>query len=302
MHITVVPASPKTGQATIRSLLADPFNPTVRAYYRDLSKVPSELKSNPRFEAVKGDVEDAGSLDFSGSDAVLNITPPLYEEKDIIAHARLVSENVKAAVKKAESVKRLVLLSSVGAQYAHGTGEILTNHEAEVVLKDAAPEVVFVRCAYFMENWATALETLPQGFFFTTLTPLDHALPMIAVQDIGSTCAAELLATGTALPSSPHIFELHGPRAYTSADVQKAFEEMLGKSIEMRSVEKSGLHDFYAAVFPPGVAAHFAEMNKSYLEGGILYEDPQPTPGEKRYGNTELVDVFRQMLGAGESP
>src|SRR5690242_13569983 len=54
MHITVVPASPKTGQATIRALLADPSNPTVKGYYRDLSKVPAEFKSDPRFEAVQG--------------------------------------------------------------------------------------------------------------------------------------------------------------------------------------------------------------------------------------------------------
>ena len=127
MQITVVPASPKTGQAAIRSLLADPSNPSVKGYYRDLSKVPAEFTSNPRFEAVQGDVEDAATLDFSGSDAVFNITPPLYEEKDIVAHARLVSENVKAAVQKADSVKRLVLLSSVGAQYDHGTVSCLAN-------------------------------------------------------------------------------------------------------------------------------------------------------------------------------
>ena len=121
MHITVAPASPKTGQATIRALLADASNPVVRGYYRDLKRVPAEFQANPRFEAVQGDVEDASTLDFSGSDAVFNITPPIYEEIDLVAHARLVSENVKAAVKKAESVKRLVLLSSVGAQYDHGT-------------------------------------------------------------------------------------------------------------------------------------------------------------------------------------
>jgi uncharacterized protein YbjT (DUF2867 family) len=119
----------------------------------------------------------------------------------------------------------------------------------------------------------------------------------IAVQDIGSTCAAELLAAGTAVPLNPHIYELWGPRAYTSEDVHKAFEEVLGKSVEMRPIEKDGLDDFYAAVFPPVVAAHFAEMNRSYLAGGILYEDPQPT-GEIRHGKTELVEVFRQMLGA----
>lgn len=79
--------------------------------------------------------------------------------------------------------------------------------------------------------------------------------------------------------------------------MQKAFEEVTGKSLEMRPVEKAGLGDFYAAVFPPMVAKHFAEMNASYLEGGILFEDPEPT-GEKKYGKTELVEVFRGLIGA----
>jgi uncharacterized protein YbjT (DUF2867 family) len=125
MHITVVPASPKVGQAAIRSLLADASQPTVKGYYRDLSKVPAEFKANLRFEAVQGDVEDAATLSFAGSDAVFTITPPLYEEKEFVPHARLVSENVKAVVKKAESVKRLVLLTSLGAQYDHGTVSFL---------------------------------------------------------------------------------------------------------------------------------------------------------------------------------
>lgn len=122
MHITVAPASPKTGQAAVRTLLGDPSKPTVRGYYRDLSKVPAEFKDNPRFQAVQGNVEDVNSLDFSGSDAVINITPPIYDRDiDSIAHAHEVSENVKTAIKKAGSVKRLVLLSSIGAQYDHGT-------------------------------------------------------------------------------------------------------------------------------------------------------------------------------------
>lgn len=50
----------------------------------------------------------------------------------------------------------------------------------EKVLADAAEEVVFVRCAYFMENWATALETIPAGFFFTTVTPVEFELPHVS--------------------------------------------------------------------------------------------------------------------------
>jgi uncharacterized protein YbjT (DUF2867 family) len=133
MHITVVPASPQTGRAAIRSLLGDASKPTVRGYYRDLARVPDEFKSNPRFEAVQGDVEDASTLDFSGSDAVFNITPPLYEEKPIVPHAQMVSENVKAAVKKADSVKRLVLLSSMGAQYDSGTVSLRRLYNPQVV-------------------------------------------------------------------------------------------------------------------------------------------------------------------------
>jgi hypothetical protein len=91
---------------------------------------------------------------------------------------------------------------------------------------------------------------------------------------------------------------LHGPRTYTSLDVQKAFEEATGKSIEMRPVEKAGLEDFYGAVFPPMVVKEYVAMNLSYLEGGILYEDPEPTTGEKKYGKTELVEVFKGMLRA----
>ena len=59
-------------------------------------------------------------------------------------------------------------------------GEILSNHEAEVVLRDAAPEVVFVRCGFFMENWGMGLQTLADGFLYTTLTPIDHPLPMVS--------------------------------------------------------------------------------------------------------------------------
>ncbi|KAK1758943.1 hypothetical protein QBC47DRAFT_370795 [Echria macrotheca] len=296
MHITVVPASPRTAQATIRFLLAHPSGPTVRGVYRDLARVPAEFAANPKFAAVTGDIIDASSLDFAGSDAVLNVQPPIYAEIDTVKHALDVSNNIKAAVQRATSVKRLVFVSSMGAQYDHGTGEILTSHAAETVLADAAPEVVFVRCAYFMHNWEAALKTISEaGFFFTTLTPLDNTLPQVAKDDIGETCAEELLATGNPLKSNPYIFDLVGPRPYTSLDVQRAWEEATGKTLEMRPVGKDGLAEFYGHVFPPVVAKRYTEMNLSFLPGGIIYEQSQPT-GEVRKGRVELVDEFRKLL------
>ncbi|KAK8129380.1 NAD(P)-binding protein [Apiospora kogelbergensis] len=62
MHIVVVPASPKTGQATIRALLDDSSEPTVTGVYRDVSRAPVASTEHLRFQAVKGDVADVRSL------------------------------------------------------------------------------------------------------------------------------------------------------------------------------------------------------------------------------------------------
>lgn len=67
--ITVVPASRRTGRATTKALLAYAINSAqeifVQGVYRDLARVPEAFLSNANFKAVRGDVSDAKSLDFS---------------------------------------------------------------------------------------------------------------------------------------------------------------------------------------------------------------------------------------------
>ncbi|KAL8367238.1 hypothetical protein RB599_010290 [Gaeumannomyces hyphopodioides] len=329
MHITVAPASTKAGRATIEALLADSAGPTVTGVYRNLSRVPAQFSPNPNFKAMQGDVQDGASLDFSGADAVLAITPPQFHESDIVADARKMSENMKAAAQKA-GIKRLVLLSSVGAELEKGTvsriplgrvrqgrpddvlytcaeklscspggaqGEILTNHAAEQVFEGTAPEVVYVRCAYFMENWMMSLETVHQEppFFYTTITPLDFKVPMIAVKDIGSTLAAQLLATGSAPPANPHVFELWGPEDYSSLDTQAAFAAAAGRDVEVRPVPKDGLGDFFVqAGLPPSVAKEWAEMSACFLPGGVIEADVSRTEGVVR-GKTTLHEAVKEM-------
>lgn len=124
MKVLVVPASTKTATAAIRSLLHETSPPEqpieIKAVYRDPSKAPAEFTSQPNFEAVKGDISDASSLDFTGADAVLTLTPPVFDGRDIVKNAETVSQNVKEAIERAPSVKRLVLLSSMGAHLSEG--------------------------------------------------------------------------------------------------------------------------------------------------------------------------------------
>lgn len=121
MRITIVPAGPKTSAATIRQLLSRaPVSVDVYGVYRNISKAPAEFLSHENFHAVCGDIEDASSLDLGGSDAVMTSTPPFFSGEDPFVKAEEVSNNVKDAVERAGGVKRLMLLSSMGAEFAEG--------------------------------------------------------------------------------------------------------------------------------------------------------------------------------------
>ncbi|KAK8036933.1 hypothetical protein PG991_001247 [Apiospora marii] len=156
-------------------------------------------------------------------------------------------------------------------------GEIKTNHEAEQALMGAAPEVVFVRCAYFMENWAMALATVKAEppFFYSVISPADYKIPMVSVRDIGRVCAAQLLAAGSAAPGdeNPFIFDLHGPESYSTRDVQRAFEEATGKRIEVKLVQDDQLQGFFRQAFKEPMTSLFVEMTRSFLPGGVAEKD-----------------------------
>lgn len=120
LAIIVIPASTKTGRAVIETLLRDTRQPKVRGYYEDLEEVPGEFLASPNFKATEGDVCDRSSLDFEGADAVLAMTPPRMDGEDMEKHARISSQNIRHAIMSTKSVKRLVYLSSVGAQFDTG--------------------------------------------------------------------------------------------------------------------------------------------------------------------------------------
>lgn len=182
---------------------------------------------------------------------------------------------------------------------AESKGEIKTNHIAENVFAGTnVPEVVFVRCAYFMENWTAVLDTLkaPEPFFFSTITPLDWKIHMVSVEDIGRALARELTKQTPAL-SKPHIFELCGPQRYTPLDVQRALSEVLEKEVSIKPIQTEGLAEFYGQIFPSEVVPEWVEMTMSFLPGGVMAADVYESEnGMVEYGKTELIDSIRAAV------
>ena len=114
MQVTVLPASSNVGEETVRQLLASSADLTVRAVYRNVDKAPEEFKSNPRFKAVRGDV-GTGDLDLDASEAVLYVPPMVLDGTDLDEFAARAAKNVKEAIERAGTVKRLVVQSALGS-------------------------------------------------------------------------------------------------------------------------------------------------------------------------------------------
>lgn len=117
--VTIVPASSKAGENAIRYLLETDAKVHIRAIYRDTAKAKADFTKHANFEALKGDVSDGASLNLAGTDAVLFNQPPTYDGADVGEFATKTATNVKNAL-VAGGVKKLVILSALGAQ--HGSG------------------------------------------------------------------------------------------------------------------------------------------------------------------------------------
>lgn len=121
MQFTVLPAGSQTGMATIDFLLKGDHGHTVVGVYRNVSKAPAKYTSHPNFKAIQGDMDNGSSLDFTGSDAVLTLAPPRFDSEDIAKVSKSTSENIKAAIERSGTVKRLIFVSSLGAEVPTGT-------------------------------------------------------------------------------------------------------------------------------------------------------------------------------------
>ena len=127
----VVGASGNTGSATAGALIET--GAAVRAVVRDPAKGESWKARGA--EVAVADLEDVSSLTraFEGVDAAYVLNPPAYTLPDLFARAETVAANIAQAVRSAR-LPRLVVLSSIGAHLASGTGNIRTNGILERVL------------------------------------------------------------------------------------------------------------------------------------------------------------------------
>ncbi|KAG9256865.1 uncharacterized protein F5Z01DRAFT_672095 [Emericellopsis atlantica] len=294
LTVSVIPASSNAGQATIRHLLKDEI--AVRGFYRNTSKAPHEFHESPLFTATQGDVQDAASLKFEGSDVVFYVPPPIYDGTDLGEFATNAANNIKGALQKA-NVRRLVLLSAPGAQHSSGIGILKINHISDEILKQSVPEVFIMRPFYFYEDWASQIPTLKEdpSTITSVYSPLDFKVPMVSIKDVGLYAARSV--TGPPPATSPHIFKLYGPKAYSALDVRDAIARAINRDVGIKEITPDKLREHTAALVPESIVDDIVGITTATLPGGTLQDEFEPRQGVDEIGEITLEDAFLEVFG-----
>jgi uncharacterized protein YbjT (DUF2867 family) len=214
---------------------------------------------------------------------------PTVHSESVLADQAKLTETMAAAIERAR-VPHVVFLSSIGAHLAEGTGPIMALRHAEQRLGRIAGTVfTFLRPAYFMENFGSALEALDRGVFQTFIDP-ERKFPVIAAADIGKT-AARCLVEGA---SKSDVIELSGPVDMSVREVANDFAKVLGKPLDVEVGPVAAIPDALASAGSSrDLGRLYAEMTSALNAGSLTYE------GRARLerGAIPVSSVAQKLLG-----
>lgn len=287
--VTITGATGHIGGAIAERLLKDGHR--VRCIGRSKEKL-APLTSKGA-EVSIGDQSDSAFLTeaFKGADAVFAMIPPNPAAPNMRADQRNFANSIAEAVKNA-GVKRVVALSSLGAEHESGTGPIAGLREFEDLLKTVPDlSVVALRPTYFMENFLYSIPMIKDAGFIGGSVLGGVELPMIATRDIAEV-AAEYLAEPTF--DGFTVRELLGPADLTFLKATSILGAAIGKPdlpyVEFSKEDyRKGLLD---AGFSESVADSYLEMENAMNEGLIR----GPARSEANTAPTTLEEFARDTF------
>jgi uncharacterized protein YbjT (DUF2867 family) len=291
MHIVLTGSLGNISKPLAAALIQKGHAVTVISSHDDRKKEIEALGG----KAAIGSLEDAAFLTdtFRGADAVYVMVPPNYAVPDNRAYYNHIGQSYKTAIEKA-GVKRVVQLSSFGADLSEGTGPILGSHDVEAIL-DSIPGIAIthLRPASFYTNFYAFTDMIKQMGFIGSNYGGEDKLILVSPNDIAAVAAEELVATA---PVQKVV--------YIASDEKTATEtaHILGKAI--------GKPDLQWLIFPVdktrdslvknGLSEHMAdnmvEMGHSMHTGELRTDYEQHRP--QQLGKTKLEDFAREFAAA----
>ncbi|MDX2090440.1 MAG: NmrA family NAD(P)-binding protein [Kofleriaceae bacterium] len=275
-----------TGSVAAETLLSQ--GKQVRVIVRDGAKGAAwKAKGAEVAVASLGD-EAAMKRALDGVEGVYLLLPPATSSTNPVEDNAKLSASLASAI-RAANTPHVVLLSSVGAQHADGTGPIKTLHRAEHDFAATGAALTAVRASYFQENWGATLGALAQGVL-PTFVRKDLRFPQVATKDIGRTVAAALVEGGTR--GTKRVIELAGPRDYSAEDIAAELATLTGKPVTAQDAPLDAVVPTFTSF---GISAAAAELYRE-MYAGIMSGHVAPETTQVR-GTVEIRDTLAALLG-----
>lgn len=259
----VIGASGQVGSAVVRQLTEK--GAPVKGVIRDLKKA-DKVKESGAAVAV-ADIHDLPALTNAVADGgtLFVITPESGHSQDILGETATVLQHYREAVERS-AVKKIVGLSSMGAQHATGTGNLQMSYMLEHAFKGLDVEQVFIRPAYYFSNWLHYIPSARENGILPTFFPPDLAIPMVSPMDVAAFAADVMTRNG----NTRHIYELVGPASYSSQDVAEAMSKALGKPVKAEQMARDGWESaLQQAGFSRDGIKNFIDMTAAVISGQV---------------------------------
>jgi len=268
MSILVNTPAGRTGRRVTRTLVAAGRPVTV------IARHPEKLGDLAgRVTVVAGSIDDPDVLDraMKGVHTVYWVSPA-SESADLKGvnqrRARLAVETAGL-----HGVRRAVVLSSVSAQVASGTGLIAALNPVEQEFRRAFEDVAILRAGLFMENHLGSVAGIAGSGEIHALVPGDVAFPQVATRDVADR-AAELLRDRAW--TGQRVVGLHGPADLSYDQVAATLSTALGRPVRfVRVPPDQARRNLTSSGVPAHVADGVVEMYVSLANGAFQRAEPR---------------------------
>ncbi|SFE84590.1 NmrA family NAD(P)-binding protein [Spirosoma endophyticum] len=197
-----------------------------------------------------GDITDVETLThtFREADSAFVLLPDNVQAENTRAYQRNVTGKLIKAIKNS-GIQYIVNMSSLGSHMHEGNGMMGGTGEQEVRLNQLTNvNVLHLRSAYFMENFLRTIGLVKKMGINGTAADSDHAVPMVATQDVAEIAASHLANLDF---TGKSVQPVMGPRDYT----YREFTSLIGAAI--------GLPDLAYVQLP------VAQVKQTFLNNGV---------------------------------
>ena len=258
----------------------------------------------PGAEFAQGDLNSVSFLAdaMRGCSAAFVMIPQDIKSEEMRFSGNKVGEVIAECIEEV-GLKKVVNLSSIGADLESGTGPVLSLRDQEERLNEIThADIVHLRPTYFMENLIQGIPSIISMNRFFGIIPEDAPIDMIAARDIATRAA--FLLTNTNFKS--HSIEyLLGERSLTFREVIRVLGQTIGKpTLEYVEVPDQEMRNYMiGAGMSKNAADGLIDLNHCLSNGTIqttYRRDKFNTTSTsiEAFAKTAFLEAYNKATGA----